>query len=94
MTRDANYSPFGPPRGKDGPTLRLVRACWRMRGPSGKVLECGIYRTQGPGVEVRCGYGADDLLRSQRTAEIGRARDIAAQWKRPVLGKHGFCEAG
>jgi hypothetical protein len=63
-----------------------------MKAPSGKVLECGIYRTATPGVEVRCGYGEDDLLRSQLAPEIGTARDIAEQWRQAVLGKGGFME--
>ncbi len=72
--------------------LQRVEASWRMRGPSGKVLECGIYRTDAPGLEVRCGYGQEDLLRSQRAVEIGTAREIAEQWRQGVLAKGGFEE--
>ena len=56
------------------------------------MLECGIYRTDAPGLEVRCGYGEDGLLRSQRSAEIGRAREVAEAWRPAVLAKGGFTE--
>ena len=39
---------------------------------------------------VRCGYGTDDLLRSQFAVEIDTARDIAQQWRQAVLAKDGF----
>jgi hypothetical protein len=56
----SGYSPFsgrrpGPPR------LDLIEVAWRMRAPSGRVLECGIYRTDF-GYEARMGYSIDDLL--------------------------------
>lgn len=63
-----------------------------MRGPSGRVLSCGVYRTDAPGLEVRTGYGDDDLLRSQRVAEIGAARELAQQWRAAVLQTAGFIE--
>ena len=46
------------------PPLERIELCWRMKGPSGKVLTCGVYRVA-QGVEVRCGYGEDDLIPSQ-----------------------------
>lgn len=71
--------------------LTLVETSWRMTGPSGRVLDCGVYRIAS-GLEVRCGYGPDDLLRSQYAVEIGTARDIAEQWRRAVIAKGGFDE--
>jgi hypothetical protein len=32
--------------------LELLETCWRMKAPSGRVLFCGIYRTDAPGLEV------------------------------------------
>jgi hypothetical protein len=75
------------------PLLHRLETCWRLRAPSGRVITCGIYRTEGPGLEVRAGFSDDDLLRSQRTAEIGSARDLADEWRRAVLTKSGFTEA-
>jgi len=62
-----------------------------MTGPSGKVLECGIYRVV-TGLEVRCGYSPDDLLRSQVAPEIATAREVAEQWRQAVFAKGGFRE--
>jgi hypothetical protein len=45
-----------------------------MTGPSGRVLSCGIYRTD-LGLEVRVGYEPDDLLCSQFAVE--RSSSIA-----------------
>ena len=65
-------------RGGDPPSLELIERCWCMRGPSGRVIGCGIYHTQGvPGFEVRCGYGANDLLRSERRKDLAKVREIA-----------------
>lgn len=81
-----------PPTGSDdGPVIELVELCWRMSGPSGKVLSCGIYHSAAPGVEVRAGFGTD-LLRSQRTKTIPAAREIAEVWRQEVLAKGGFRE--
>jgi hypothetical protein len=71
----SGYSPFsgrrpGPPR------LDLIEVAWRMRAPSGRVLECGIYRTDF-GYEARMGYSIDDLLASHRAADIEGARTHA-----------------
>jgi hypothetical protein len=74
------------------PMLTLLELCWRMKAPSGRVLECSICRTAAPGLEVRCGYGEDDLLRSQVAPEIGSARDIAEEWRQAVLAKGGVEE--
>jgi hypothetical protein len=55
--------------------------------PSGRIVTCGIYADNAPGVEVRAGFTEEDLLKSQRTAEIGTAREIAEEWKRAVIAK-------
>jgi hypothetical protein len=42
----------------------------------------------------RCatGFNDEDLIRSQRSAEIGSARELADAWKQAVLDKGGFME--
>jgi len=55
-----------------------------------RILSCGIYRTGAPGLEVRAAYSDEDLLRSQRAAEIGSGREIAETWWRAVVAKGGF----
>jgi hypothetical protein len=54
-------------------------------------LRCGIYRSSA-GFEVQCAYGPHDLLRSQMAPEIGKAREIGAQWRQAVIAKGGFLE--
>jgi hypothetical protein len=86
-----DYSPFKGRRDTAQPALDLLETCWRFVGPSsGRVFSCGIYRTDA-GLEVRVGYGPEDLLRSQFAIEIGAARDIAANWRQAVIAK-GFDE--
>jgi hypothetical protein len=83
------------PRPPRGPRLELIQSCWKMRSLQKvtSVLACGIYRT-GSCLEVRCGYGEHELLRSQFAAEIGTAREIAGQWRRAVMAKGGFSDVG
>src|SRR5688572_2300733 len=69
--------------------LERIETCWRMKGPSGRVFECCIYRTAARGVE-RCGYGEDGLLRSQLARDVSSARDISEQWRQAVFAKGGF----
>jgi hypothetical protein len=89
MNWDTVKTPIG--RSADPPAPELVELCWRMKGPSDKVLQCGIYRSAAPGVEVRAGYG-DDLQRSERVRRSNQAREIADTWKALVLAKGGFTE--
>src|SRR5262245_14460888 len=70
--------------------LERLETCWRMRGPRGRILACGIYRDDGPGFDVRAGYGEEDLVRSQRTADLDVARAIAETWRQAVLAKGTF----
>ena len=78
---------------RDDPApMKMIESCWRMRGPRGRVIACGIYHTPGiPGFEVRCGYGANDLLRSERRKDLAKVREIANHW-RDVLASGGFTE--
>lgn len=73
------------------PRLELVETVWQMRSQqkATRILECGVYRTD-VGLEVRCGYGADDLLYSMAVAEIGSGRELAEQLRLTVVAKGGF----
>ena len=53
---------------------------WRMKGPSGKVLTCGVYRHVAQGVEARCGYSPRARLR--KTSLIAQHGKIV--WRRPI----------
>ena len=61
VTWDDRMTPR-PPR---EPRLDLLETCWRFLGPSRRVFECGIYRTD-VGLELRAGYGPDDLRIPER----------------------------
>lgn len=70
--------------------LELVEVCWRMRAPSGRILECGIYLTDA-GTEVRTGYEkADDLLDSHLAVGIASARAYADELRQGVRARGGF----
>jgi hypothetical protein len=70
------------------PLLELVEMQWRMKGPSRRVLECGIYRTDA-GIEVRSGYG-EDLLKSEVVLTVAKGRELATEWRDAVVAKGGF----
>ncbi len=54
-----------------------------------RILDCGIYRTDG-GLEVRAGYGRDDLLYSMWITDVANGRALAASLHRTVRDKGGF----
>lgn len=61
----------------ESPAPRLLETCWRVRTRQRPHRDLGIYADNAPGLEVRAGFSEEDLLKSQRTAEIGSARKIA-----------------
>lgn len=75
------------------PRLHLLETCWRFIAPSGRTLACGIYAIGAPGLEVRVGYGDEDLLYSKIEPEIASARELAAALRATVIDKGGFKEA-
>ena len=79
-----------PPAPRE-PRLGLVETCWRLVGPSRRVVDCGICPTD-LGFEVRAGYGEADLLHSQFAVEIGTARDLAMHWCQALIDKGSFTE--
>jgi hypothetical protein len=91
LMRHARYTSFGGTQPVREPFFELVEPCWRMKGPSRREFQCGIYRTEAPGFEVRAGYG-EDLINSQLVRDIGAARALAAQWRVAVLAKGSFEE--
>lgn len=83
-----NHVPAG--RGEP-PRLEQLRLHWRMVGPSGKVLECALYRIGGL-LELRCGYGANDPLRTRLVPDDATADQVAGEWKTIVLAKGSFLD--
>ena len=72
--------------------MECIEVCWRVRSRSRRrVLECGIYHT-GAAIEVRCGYGGDDLLMSEVVPAVSIGRELAVEWRRIVTARGGFDE--
>ena len=69
--------------------LDLIEVCWRVVGPSTHAIECGIYRTDA-GLEVRCDFSVEYLLRSEFAMEIDAVREIAEASKAAVTAKGSF----
>jgi hypothetical protein len=69
--------------------LVLVETCWRMQSPSGKILQCGIYRTP-YGYEARMGYGDPHLIASQYCLTIELAREYAENFRVMVVEHSRF----
>jgi hypothetical protein len=85
-----DFDPYASHWRESVPPMALLEMCWHMKSPRGRVLTCGVFRTIA-GLEVRCSYGEDDLIRSQYSSEIGAARVLAVDWKAAAVLK-GFCE--
>ena len=81
------------PRAGRQRTARAIEIEWRIKGLSGRVLMCAIYRTDAPGLEVRVGYDEDDVIWSQRVTDIEAGRRMAEKWRQAVLAKGGFEDA-
>jgi hypothetical protein len=68
----------------------LLEMCWQMRGPSGTVFECAVYRAD-VGFELRVSRDQESVSTTPLASlEEGRAR--AARLKGMVLEKGGFEE--
>jgi hypothetical protein len=59
-----DFDPYRSHWKEDVPPLTLLEPSWEMTSPRGRVLTCGVFQTI-VGLEVRCGYAEDDLIRSQ-----------------------------
>ena len=85
-----DFDPYRSHWKGDVPPLTLLETCWEMTSRRGRVLSCGVF-SMIVGLEVRCGYSEDDLIRSQYARELRTARESATDWKRGALEK-GFSE--
>jgi hypothetical protein len=92
MTRqDSGYTPFKG-RHREPPVPVLIEQCWRVIGPSQRVIVCGIYESVAGRVEVRCHWSEsfDALIRSEVASDIDIALDVAAAWKQAAIDKGFF----
>jgi hypothetical protein len=74
------FDPYRSHWRENAPPMTLIETSWQLTSPRGRVLTCGLFRTIA-GLEVRCGYGEADLIRSQYAREVEAARAVAADWK-------------
>jgi hypothetical protein len=81
-----------------GPNPQFVETCWRIRSrqESDRVLECAIFAIT-MGIELRAGYGPDDLHKSQVFVDAAntesaeqRARTVAQQWLKQLIATQAF----
>ena len=79
------------PRPRPEPRVELLEVSWRFLGPSRRTLECGLYAVE-TGLELRVGYSAEDLVRTQLAPDIATARSLAAAWRQALIDKGGFTE--
>jgi hypothetical protein len=64
---------------------------WRLVNPAGQVLICELCRTA-VGLEVRCGYEGQELLRAQRASSAAAAFCVARAWHQVAVEQNGFAE--
>ena len=83
-----DFDPYSSHWRENVPPMTLIEESWKMTSPRGRVLTCGVFQTIA-GLEVRCGYSDDDLIRSQFARELETAREIAAGWK-TAAGVKGY----
>lgn len=72
------------------PRLERIEICWRVVGPSKRVLTCALYRTDAPGVEVRSSYTEDSLVSSSLERNLDLAREKARLWHGAVMAMGSF----
>ena len=72
------------------PRFELLETCWQLRGASGKVFDCAIYRTDA-GLELRVGYD-DEPVTTAILTDIEEGRTRAAKLRSIVHEKGGFEE--
>jgi hypothetical protein len=63
---------------------------WRFSEKgAGRVLECGIYRTD-DGLQGRSGFGPTEVLRVEHAAFVWSARLTATAWRQAVIDNGRF----
>ena len=69
----------------------LLETCWRVRGRSGCIFSCSLYRIELGTLELRIEHHEQEvrtIVLSQAVAQISSARDLAALWRETVLKGH------
>lgn len=83
-TRNASHS------NEQTVSAHLLETCWQMRGPSGIVFKCAVYRGD-LGLELRVCYN-DEAVNTAPLVSLEEGRARAARLKGMVCEKGGFEE--
>ena len=78
------------PRADQVSLPEVIETCWRLRGPSGRTLNCVICRNGNATIEVRAGYGFDDPLSTLAVGSMELARAHAEDLRRLISSKGDF----
>ena len=71
----------------------LVETCWRMRGLSGGVFTCGIYRADTGLIEIRVSSGEESkVVFTHALLDIDTARQVAMGWRTALTATGTFSE--
>ena len=76
---------------KPEPRLERIATLWRMRGTSGRNIQCAAFRTE-TGMELRTMYSPEEIIASQlfRGPDADeQVAEAADQWRLNMLAK-GF----
>ena len=79
---------------KPEPRLERIATLWRMRGTSGRNIECAAFRTE-TGMELRTMYSPEEIIASQLFRGVDADEKIAEaadQWRLNLFAK-GFSDA-
>ena len=91
MSQDFNWLTQGD---KPEPRLERIATLWRMRGTSGRNIECAAFRTA-TGLELRTMYSPEEMIASQLFRGLDadeKVAEAADRWRLNLLAK-GFFDA-
>ena len=87
VDRYKSYTPHGrsnfpaPALSAETQPADRIEVCWCVIIASvGRILTCAVYKGEGPGVELRVGYGADAALRTEDLHHHRAAHKLAKRW--------------
>jgi hypothetical protein len=80
---------------KPEPRMEFITTLWRMRGTSGRNIECAAFRVE-TGLELRTMYSPEEIIASQLFRGVGadeKLAEAADRWRLNLLAK-GFFDLG
>ena len=77
---------------KPEPRLERIATLWRMRGTSGRAIECAAFRTE-TGLELRTMYSPEEIIASQLFRGVDaedKLAEAADRWRLPQATLQGL----